>query len=133
MAQWGSSVPAGARDAQLLEVSGPFDRIFISEDVIHDGQLVAQYVVETCDTVVTRDDGEGVVGTGPGCGEKEWTRVVGPNMSKYGGVTIGTHHIDLLNVSLTARTKFARLRLLEVLPAPTLPMISFRVLHVGAS
>ena len=133
MAQWGSSVPAGARDAQLLEVSGPFDRIFISEDVIHDGQLVAQYVVETCDTVVTRDGGEGVVGTGPGCGEKEWTRVVGPNMSKYGGVTIGTHHIDLLNVSLTARTKFARLRLLEVLPAPTLPMISFRVLHVGAS
>ena len=39
----------------------------------------------------------------------------------------GTHHIDRVN----ATAKFVRLRLLEVLPAPVSPLISFRVLSIA--
>ena len=164
MAQWGVKTTsrtsrtiggnsgAGAVSALVLPVNGSFDRIFLSEDVISDGQLVAQYVVETCaiDAPAAADaalDAD-VSAPAPGCTEDDddgvdvgsaesrsigintpWTRVVGPHFSKYGGATIGTHHIDVLNT--TSGVKYARLRLLDVIPAPTLPMISFRILYVS--
>ena len=69
-------------------------------------------------------------GPGPGPASKGWVAVVEPGGAK-GGQTIGTHHIDVIGNNMTAT--FVRLRLLQVLDAPTLPMVSFRVLDTRAS
>ena len=93
------------------------DRIFLSEDVVHDGQLVGQYTVDACSGVAVA-----------ACdSRKHWTNLV-DGTSATGGKTIGTHHIDQVNAT---GARFVRLRLLQVLRAATLPRISFRVLKVS--
>ena len=95
-----------------------FDRVFLSEDVLHDGQLVANYTVDAC-SAATRSACDT-----PG---KQWTTLVNGSSAK-GGQTIGTHHIDIVN---NATARFVRLRLLNVLGAgAVLPLVSFRVLKV---
>ena len=132
LAQWGPAVAAGRRPAAGAGVSRAnqselvlklgssptsFDRVFLSEDVIHDGQLVAQYTVDYCDAPALA-----------GCNtDGSWRTIVSP-ASVHGGQTIGTHHIDMVNAT---GASFVRLRLLEVLPAPTVPLVSFRVLRVA--
>ena len=145
LAQWHPTSDGTGNEAELVLVLGKpsaVDRIFLSEDVVHDGQLVGQYVVDAC--------------TAPslaGCGEQanRWRTLVGPAESTStapggsrpieahanGGQTIGTHHIDVINASWSmppaSGFTFVRLRLLEVLPAQQLPLVSFRALRVTAA
>ena len=93
-----------------------FDRVFLSEDIVHDGQLVVQYAIDVCTGACKAGD------------DSTWKNIVNPNTTK-GGNTIGTHHIDRVNLNVTSTS--VRLRLLQVLDAPVLPLISFRVLQVG--
>ena len=116
LAEWS---PTGTATELLLHFPErtAFDRVFLAEDVIHDGQLVAQYSVDIC------SDMAGCTGSG------DWRTVVDAKISSNGGQTIGTHHIDIVAANATA----VRLRLLDVLRSPVLPLIAFRVLHVGSS
>lgn len=121
LAQWSPE----AADAELvLHLGKPsiVDRIFMSEDVLSDGQLVGNYTVEACSAAA-------IAGCGTGdTNGASWATIVGPESTK-GGRTIGTHHIDLVNAT---GVSFLRLRLLEVVPASVLPLLSFRALRVGA-
>jgi alpha-L-fucosidase len=55
-----------------------------------------------------------------------WQPIVSAALSPKGGVTIGTHHIDVLGSGAIAT--FVRVRLLAVLDAPRPPLVSFRAL-----
>ena len=90
-----------------------FDRVFLSEDVANDGQLVGQYVVEACIAQIVEY-----------C---RWHTLVS-NTTQAGGQTIGTHHVDIVNAT---SANFVRLRLQWVLDGPTKPLISFRVLDTA--
>jgi hypothetical protein len=88
----GGRVAQGGELLLSLKAEAKFDRVFLSEDVINDGQLVANYTVD-----VSSD-------------KKTWTNIVngtagGDTSSKpsaaadKGGMTIGTHHIDIVNAT----------------------------------
>lgn len=108
MAQW------PAKNGQIildLPTETKFDRIFLSEDVVHDGQLVANYTIDVA-----------------GSDKQIWTNLVnGSTEAAKGGMTIGTHHIDIVN----ATGRFVRLRMIKVIPASVDPLISFRVLSIN--
>lgn len=116
LGQWSEDSAPQTELVLALGKQAAIDRIFLSEDVVHDGQLVGQYKVDAC-------SGATLLACGSG---QHWMPLINSSSTK-GGQTIGTHHIDRVNVTAA----FVRLRLLQVLHAATLPRISFRALKVG--
>eukprot|EP00937_MAST-01D_sp_MAST-1D-sp2_P000261 g261.t1 len=119
VAQWRGA----AADALTLSLGAGgayLDRVFLSEDVVSDGQLVGEYVVEACNaTTLALCDGPGAR---PRAAATAWQPIVTATSPK-GGRTIGTHHIDVVGL----RATFVRVRLLQVFEAPRPPLISFRI------
>ena len=143
LAQWSNATVSAAQTQTQTQLvlklpkrvkrgNGPrFDRVFLSEDVAHDGQLVGAYAIDACGASTLAGCNDAGAARGGSSSSSSWRPLVSPASSK-GGQTIGTHHIDVIDgIGPATNATFVRLRLLQVLPAPVLPLISFRVLHVA--